>query len=240
MSLRDFSDSEMAILQKIVEDYKRRENRSTETDRLEFSPQASDVYAAKTPVTGIPAREGLVPGYAECDIYKMVEDTPQLPPVTLEAVTYPDSTPYTKYVYNLSTSPVTDDYIPIEKSKFGFWMPVAGGGGVACDFIRFRILEAFVDVTPRYALVDILSRPCGCTTVEEEIDETGTGTGETLIVYDMAGCDLIGPAADLVNRIGYAKYLLAEGNIDQLTGTGTETIDNCNWEIIKLCCPACD
>ena len=104
-----------------------------------------------------------------------------------------------------------------------------------CGIIRFRINQYFSG--DGYAEVDILARLCGCDEVSEE---TGTGTGETVRVYDNMGCMFNEPAEDLVGRIGYAAYMIDElmvgGGPDTGTGTGP---DDCEWEVFSLCCPTC-
>lgn len=250
MSLRDFSDSDMQILKEIVLEHRRRTNPSTDADQPYYTDQAPEVYVAKLPDDGIPARVGLEPGYAECDIYKQRVVSFGSDQTELILLTEPNGDPYKQFIRNLETTVLTGEYITVKRDKYGFWMPSAGGG-TACDFIRFQILSADLISTPRSAQVAILSRPCGCETVEEEIPDslltgtgTGTGTGEAPItVYDMAGCFLNEPEDDLIGRVGYAKYMIDESYLGQGTGTGTgggpDEIDDCNWEIVSLCCPSC-
>ncbi len=202
--------------------------------------QAPEIYVAQPQESsGIPALSGTVPGEAICDIYQIVVDGPNDP--TLEQIGQ-----FEKLVYNVG-GVIGQVPILIARTKYGKWVPVVGGG-TPCDFIRFAIDAVYQDALPYYATVDILSRPCGCTTVEEETEATGTGTGETILVYDMAGCFFDEPEVDLIDRVGYAKYMIDEDyeSAIPVTGTGTDVGTgtgggDCRWEVVHLCCPAdCD
>jgi len=132
----------------------------------------------------------------------------------------------------------------------GTFVPVIAAAKV-CDFIRFEIVEVGTNARGiRWADVDILSRPVGCSVVPEEIEESGSsGSGSSSSasiaeiqlykVYDMAGCFLNEPDLDLIGRIGYAKYLQDERFIDEAIEPGDDYPDPA-WEIISLCCPSCE
>ena len=89
-----------------------------ETD--EVVNQSTEVHIAKTPAGGIPALavvgSSTRPGYADCDIYTIIDD--------------PASNPYIELiddaeerVYNLSTSSISgNSWILITKDKFGNWI----------------------------------------------------------------------------------------------------------------------
>jgi len=109
--------------------------------------------------------------------------------------------------------------------------PSCGG---ACDFIRFSILAVGTNARGiRWAQVTVLSRPSGgCTEVPEEV------AGEIPRIYDMAGCYLNEPDADLIGRIGYAKYMQDEQFITEAIEPGGPVPDEA-WEVTALCCPSC-
>lgn len=101
-----------------------------------------EVYVAKTPAGGIPAASGTRPGYADCDVYRMMLLHETLTGTgtgtsfddfgyNLEAVYG-----FSQRVHNLSTTAVAGaSYVLIEREKFGFWFAVnppsaAGGTGI--------------------------------------------------------------------------------------------------------------
>lgn len=85
-----------------------------EQDRVN---QASDVYVAKPPSSGIPPRVDTKPGKATCDIYKIdkQDDLVAIPGLT-------------KVVYNLSNTWIQSDYVSVEKLKSGKWVAGVEGG----------------------------------------------------------------------------------------------------------------
>jgi len=104
--------------------------------------------------------------------------------------------------------------------------------GAGCDEIRFKIITA--DPVAKTAFVQIQSRPNGCASVPEEIED---GTyGPVVNVCDPMGCLLNEPAADLVGRDGWAKYMLP---IYVNTCQPTEPDIEPHWELQFLCCPSC-
>jgi len=114
----------------------------------------------------------------------------------------------------------------------GKWFAIQGSS--RCDFIRFEILEVGTNARGiRWARVEVLSRPSGgCVTVPEE------SAGEVAKVYDMAGCKLNEPNADLIGRIGYAKYMQDERFLLEAIEPGGPVPDEA-WEVVDLCCPSC-
>ncbi len=201
--------------------------------------QAPETYLA-IPHVAIPGRVGLVPGKGTCDIYEIVPTASPL----MRDMKFDETE-----VYNYRRMPIpSSEYFPVTRTKGGRWIPLVASN---CDFIRFAIVSADVGSSPRSATVNILSRTCGCSTVPEEDPapdaRTGTGTGEVItVVYDMAGCFLNEPAADLVGRVGFAKYMIDEEREGESTATGTGTgtgaatdQDLCAWSIVNLCCATC-
>ena len=98
---------------------------------------------------------------------------------------------------------------------------VGGGGG---EEILFSIASVDCEADPKSAVLDILSRDCGKSTVTGEEDQQVTA-------YDMVGCNLNEPEADLIGRKGYARYM-----------KGVGVYDECEWEIKFICCAesSCD
>ena len=114
--------------------------------------------------------------------------------------------------------------------------------GIVCDMISFQIVTA--DPVAKTAVVAVMSRPVGCLSVPEEIADGSTRCdisqpstfGPTVNVCDPAGCHLNEPAADLVCRYGWAKYVMPlYVNICQ----PTEAEIAPQWQIVELCCPSC-
>ncbi|KKN40961.1 hypothetical protein LCGC14_0727930 [marine sediment metagenome] len=195
-----------------------------------------DKILVKTPPGGIPARVGTTIFSAICT--KIVETSTAEEKTLLE-------TDEEIEVFNLETTAVSA-LIYVQTGLTGHGTRcVELSVPTPCDFIRFIINSVHQDVAPYFAVVDILSRTCGCSVVEEET-EAGTGTGETIIVYDMAGCNFDEPAVDLIDRVGYAKYMIDElyEDFEASTGTGVGTGTGggeCRWEVVNLCCPSdCD
>lgn len=107
----------------------RNPDRKVTQNQLRYSPE---VYIAKPPAAGIPPLEradtvGTAvpgtgtgqydrPGYANCDIHRILldsEDIPEIRPVAnLKA----------RPVYNLSTSRLTSDWVPVHRTKYGKWI----------------------------------------------------------------------------------------------------------------------
>ncbi len=189
--------------------------------------QAPETYIVLPPDGGIPAlSEGTgpdgtdVPGTADCDVYTELghlTTTPRL-------VKMPG---FTLNVHNLTTKVIESSFLLVSRTKYGIWVAHVAAG--ACNKIRFKIISVDSTGPITFATADILSRSCGCETVPEE---TGTGTAETVDVYDATECFFDEPDEDLVDRIGYADYMIDE----TLEGTGT-TQDDCRWEVTMLCCP---
>lgn len=113
-----------------------------------------------------------------------------------------------------------------------------------CDFVEFKILSTGTNARGiRWAKVEILSRPCGCLEVPEEVELIVTqpstlGPGIEK-VYDLKGCLLNEPDVDLVDRLGSAKYVQDLRFIQSPMEPGGPVPD-CTWSIQTLCCPTCD
>ncbi len=119
----------------------------------------------------------------------------------------------------------------------GLVLVVNKGSASSCDFIRFRITES--DFRNKVAVGAVLSRPCECVTVLDEKD------GHVNLI-DKAGCFLVEADDQLKGRQGFAKYLQeteSSGSIGSLNlplaGSASLVPEDCNLEIVSLCCPAC-
>jgi hypothetical protein len=101
-------------------------------DGFDDAPQAPEVYIALVPGGGIPANEGDpellpgtgseldyqqgdMPGYADCQIYRIIGGVLQ-------------SCDFTKRVYNLTASAIDQGWITVVRDKFGNWIAQTGGG----------------------------------------------------------------------------------------------------------------
>lgn len=196
--------------------------------------QPHDVYVAKLPADGIPAREGLFPGCAECEIWRLEEIVgsgttgncdPE--PAEMEAVEIAGE-PFAHVVYNLSTSAIGDEYALVLRDKYGsFFILTGGGSGV--QIVRFELTDQiFCDLCQAQATV--LSRPPGVTRVTGE-DEYGEIT-----VYDVSQLEggvrggwLNEPLDDLYRRRGYA--VLLETDLNECAIDPNLTV---KWEILVL------
>lgn len=233
MPLIFLSEQDKGIIQRVLDsankDRVNPPNRSTTDSSFSEGEdhQAPETYIVLPPTGGIPAlQEGTgpngsdVPGTAECDVYQETGHFGTNP--GLEKVKG-----FTLTVHNLRTKIIERDFLLASRTKYGIWVVPVGPG--SCNKIRFRIISVDDTGPTTFATVDVLSRSCGCETVPEE---TGSGTAETVDAYDAAGCFLDEDADDLVDRIGYADYMIDEN----LEGTGTAQ-DDCRWEVTMLCCP---
>lgn len=141
--------------------------------------QSPDVYIARTPHEGIPAlaeepgtasfEENDQPGYADCTIYFVSEET-DVP--TLEQT---DATP--QRVYNLSTSRILGDtWVVAIRDKFNAWYAIAPvGGRTGCQ----AVLNPCTGLREYnwYSGGILTERTDPCPECEEIPDDTGTGTG---------------------------------------------------------------
>lgn len=227
--IRVISEEDWAILRKVVELNRNIVQNSTNRPNTQFldgdDSMAPEVYIALPPSGGIPAldsitvgtssdnppAEGDRPGHAVCNIYQIVDGELKL----ISGIT--------RTVYNLSESEIAQDWILIQRDKFGRWLPSQGGsGGTGVQTIRFRITDP-ANCELCTSIAEVISRPYGVSSVEEE-------SGGLVTILDRAGCFLNEPIDSLVGRIGYASYLTSEeeGPCPGLPTTG--------WEIHSLCC----
>lgn len=233
VQLRVITDEDWNILKKLVEQNRNQLQSpiTRPTANSQFmdgdDSMAPEVYIALPPADGIPGldsitvgsgtdnppAEGDRPGHAECNIYRIVDGELKL------------VSGLTRTVYNLSESTIEQDWILIERDKFGTWVPVVGsrGGSSEGTIIRFTIVSAG---DCGGWLVSIDARPCGVGTLPGEHDGY-------LIAYAVLTC--LEPA---VGMTGYAQYMTGESIYCEGTGTGSGDPESssCRWEITSLCC----
>jgi len=145
MSIRSFSDEEMAMLSRVI----RREKQSIQNPRSR-PPQdrsydenqdwlAPEVYVARILATIDPLEPGAGTGtgsndhlgYGRADIYRIVTGSATRPYLTKALAT-------DQRVYNITTSPLTvDDYKVVVRDKYGHWVVLALGNIPV--YARFRI-----------------------------------------------------------------------------------------------------
>lgn len=121
-----------------------------------------------------------------------------------------------------------------DANGFGLVLVIAEPGSAPCDFIRFQITDS--DCRNATAVGKVLARPCGCSEVPGEFN------GHVNLV-DNAGCYLDEGDGSLKDRVGFAKYMQSEetsasiGSLSlPLAGSASLDVEDCNWEIIALCC----
>lgn len=114
------SAQDRSILKRMIDDWRHAPKAAPGRGSTlpEPAKQAPDVYIALTPPDGIPARVGLIPGSAECAIWKLSEGSLVDAGFTLETVT------------NLATSPVSgNEYVCVKRDKFETWIVELQGSG---------------------------------------------------------------------------------------------------------------
>ena len=119
------SGAALAQVQQMIRDY----YGQVRGERPEFPmvkvPSGPEVYVAKSPVGGIPARSGTTLRSALCDLYR---DTPASFGSTTRSIAAwlgADGEQVQRRVYNLSSEAVAAEaYIVITRTKLGTWVVV--------------------------------------------------------------------------------------------------------------------
>lgn len=112
------TESDAEILREIVQDYRTRPRNSRSRGEQFTVSGSPEVYTAKLPTAGIPARVGTIPGQATCDIYYTDVTTPNTPTLTV-------ATSVTRLVFNIYPVAVYGTgtiYTRIQRDKFGRWL----------------------------------------------------------------------------------------------------------------------
>ena len=239
-------------LQLMLTWFKQRRSNLQSRSPLDLPGRSSDTYIAiPTLSDGIPplVRTGTAtgtfpefntdtPGYANCDIYQIVDigdGSPIIIPLEFSVV-----------VYNLSQSTISQDWITVNRDRFGTWLAIVGGGGTGTLQIRFSIYDPYTPgIDPCTVLANVLSRPFGVSRVPDE-DTTGYFP-QTVYVHDATGCYLNGPSEDLLGLGGHASYMTAVDSSDVDPGAAPgdimpPNVGHCpgshqtRWEITDMCC----
>jgi hypothetical protein len=119
-TLRTLSEADVSLLQGALDRMRRLPGAGPTTGGGDdyFTPET---YIVLTPVGGIPARVGIIPGVAECQVYRLAERPGGL--MYLDLVFG-----LTKPVYNLSLGVLPgNDYLPATRDKFGSWLTTCCG-----------------------------------------------------------------------------------------------------------------
>lgn len=150
------SEGDRKALTELLREHRQRPPNATNRPDPEgedwFTPE---VYIAKTPPEGIPALvegpdtgtelgEGDEPGFADCDIYRIItfSGNPELVPVSGLSKRVYNLTPDSPDESTTGTADVISGavagniWIPVARDKFGSWMALtgAGGGSVGAGF----------------------------------------------------------------------------------------------------------
>lgn len=120
------SDKEVEALRKVI----RKSANSSAYEKLSYKREevpnnAPELYIAKIPDGGIPARTesmgNITPGSAECDIYKIdLLDDDHL--VVVEE--------FTKEVWNITELTIVDEYVLVSRDKWGYWHVLNSSGSL--------------------------------------------------------------------------------------------------------------
>lgn len=112
------TSADVAKLRRLIEFAEKQGFNFGRATRPEDDPTAPETYVALVPTDGIPGRDGLTPGSAECQLFVVRNRTaePQLGQIG-KIVT----------VFNVSTEAIeaegtADLYIPVTRDKFGTWL----------------------------------------------------------------------------------------------------------------------
>lgn len=217
-------------LQQMLTWFKQRRSNLQSRSPLDLPGRSSDTYIAipSTP-GGIPAliSDGVIgtantdtPGSAYCDIYQIVDVGDGFPTII--------SLEFQVLVYNLSQSVLEQNWIVVNRDRFGTWLASPPGVSSSCNDIYFIIVDdgtgtaeigtssVFPGGSP---IAQILERPCGCTTVPGEQDG----------LVEVASMPCLNV---FVGAYGWAKYMAED---DDGTGSGTAS-SGCHWRIYSLCC----
>ena len=162
-----------------------------------------------------PAHVGDSPGSGVCDIYMIDQSDGTLQLVTSNVV-----------VYNLSTSVVPKDWIPVTRDKFGRWLALQSSGQSGLEVIF--VVNYTKQMSP-YVI-------CNCTVLFVFCNTSslpGTNADGSIDVVDELGClfneeqTTTGTGDLYAGRRGTAGYMQAWMN----------PVTDCHWCALGLCCP---
>lgn len=154
------TEKDRDLLRRVIDREQRRNSNPHARPRTNADTDfmAPEVYLAKAPTGGIPARLGNAPGSVECDIYKIVEGAL----VTTE---------FSKTVYNLGEEIEEETWVVVVRDKYGSWIVLS----------RTEILEGFTGVKEVVVMVACEDSTLTVTTeywefVNGKLVEIATGT----------------------------------------------------------------
>ena len=113
MTLYALNDDDVALL-RLMLDWYRKLPKNQLTPIHPLPQRSSECLVALVPATGLPARSGSTPGFADCDIYRMEKN------VTGNVIL--QDAGFQLRVYNLSSIQINAGYISISKERFGYWL----------------------------------------------------------------------------------------------------------------------
>ena len=174
-----------------------------------------DLSAATNTLTGYSQAEARVLKYTPSDSLDMEESTTSIGIITVTN-------------RNVNFSAATGDLLFVIRSgaEWAPLLPSKGGGGGDLT-VRFRIVASYF-CGQCYADARVISVPYGVSLVD--LPDVDTYDNNALRVYDRTGRFLNEPPEDLINRIGYARYMTPLED-----GPCPDTYFSA-WEIISLPC----
>jgi hypothetical protein len=106
------NDSDVAVLREVIAAHRRNPgNPPRPRTDLGDDIAAPEVYVARAPGGGVPAADGLAPGSADCDVYRLLGDDPP----ELEAAGF------VRTVYNLASAVDAGAFVLVNRDKYGRW-----------------------------------------------------------------------------------------------------------------------
>jgi hypothetical protein len=211
------------LIQEITARIHSRQNNGGSPEQPPYWNQSPEVYVAKIPTGGIPARTGTTPGQADCEIFKI--DTTGTP--TLTAVELPSTDPFERSVYNVYDAeiPASQGYALINRDKYGKWVASRVGG--AADTVKRFKLTANLS-TGGGPVAAVIREFNGTTYVDgsairiyDHYSIAGGGRGMWQAVTNMEGfcfkreteSSVGDPEYDIIWMEQYARYI--EGTLDE-------------------------
>lgn len=217
------SAEDRSILREIVSEYTRSRQMGAAFRGTGSPQQSTDVYFAKNDY-GIPARYGTIPGSAECVVCRINQQTFEIEPIQV------GDDYLRKTIYNVSDVDITDEYVPIAKSKNGKWLAVTagGGGGLGNEWIDFRVYQicpSLPDGAIQAVYAEVVGTSC----------HTSVNIGEIVLVYDTRNCWFNVPIELLSTLSGRAD--LTAGHDEQVLFCAEyRSLGECYWKVTSLCC----
>lgn len=168
-----------------------------------------------------PPGEGDTPGSGTADIYQLRQSDGTMQKIAIHQT-----------VYNISSSVLKDEWIEVNRDKFGTWWALTPGA--SSEIVNFTINFAHCGSTTGTGTSSITTGT-GTGTGDETLDVTAMITnvvcggnsnliGTIIVPKDDDGCWLIGNCTLLVGLTGKAVFMAGAGN------------KPCYWSIISLPC----